>query len=786
MKALALAVALVLVFVLAALPPPAAAAPAPAADVPPAPLYRTLPLPDEGELRPTANGTLEWIGAEPVSGTPGSKTDCWEWGLVQRAWNPATGATSQRPLLLPGIVTRQLVAGRNTWFLSTTSCKREQTYRAGLQTPEGVLTLDTPAPLTYRSPRLVALTDDAVLAIELDATSRYPRSRVLRRQGRAIVAEPMPDLATPYRNDFAIVALDDHRVMLIGGSDSTYRGCSPCRATTQVLDTRERRWTAGPSMREARSEAVAFRLPDGSVLVAGGWTEADFWGPGPSATAERWDPARNAFEPLPPMPVPTALAHARWWPGREGRTLLLVEGMSAGVAAFDVATRTWFEAGAWRAGSEEGACAFFPFVKDGRTWAWQRFRSEGHYSSKSCENDDISLAELHLPRERGATASGPVAAELVTGHVGGTTFVAPDGERPALLVGGNIHVGMNGWPVSGAVDGVDAQGRLFALPALRHARRDPAVLRVGEGLLVVGGHNETAYRRESPPLPPEWLDSTARGLQARWRDLPAAAFAADAVVVPGGGGSLIEIAPDGALSRLRVQVKDGAPVFERAPWTRLSRPRHVTEASPVQARELADGRVVVAGGEVQSEKIALLVPEAERTGAGAGAASGAGAGDTYIGIGPWLPERRHEILDPATGRWTTSAPSRRAGGAVAILDDGRVVKAHPAEGDVAFGLEIHDPATKRWSDLPPPPAGFRAADPWRLSVQQGELLMSGALTVPGTDRSLRALWGFDFAARRWELLWHAERAVESGDGRARLVVLSRPGGRTLVVRTEAP
>ena len=75
-------------------------------DVPPAPLYRDMPLPSGGDVQRSSFGDLSWIDSEPVSGTPGSKTDCWQWGLVQRQWNPATGKTSKRPPGSRGSISR--------------------------------------------------------------------------------------------------------------------------------------------------------------------------------------------------------------------------------------------------------------------------------------------------------------------------------------------------------------------------------------------------------------------------------------------------------------------------------------------------------------------------------------------------------------------------------------------------------------------------------------------------------------------------------------------------------
>ncbi|MBK8530255.1 MAG: hypothetical protein IPL57_25240 [Rubrivivax sp.] len=80
-------------------------------------------------------------------------------------------------------------------------------------------------------------------------------------------------------------------------------------------------------MLEARSEHDATGLPDGSVLVTGGWTKKADWGKGPSATAERWNPATNRFEAVAPMPTGTALHRGFWLPGQEGKSLLITQGM---------------------------------------------------------------------------------------------------------------------------------------------------------------------------------------------------------------------------------------------------------------------------------------------------------------------------------------------------------------------------------------------------------------------------------------------------------------------------
>lgn len=81
-------------------------------------------------------------------------------------------------------------------------------------------------------------------------------------------------------------------------------------------------------------------------------------------------------------------------------------------------------------------------------------------------------------------------------------------------------------------------------------------------------------------------------------------------------------------------------------------------------RLLADGRIVAAGGKVQSDLISIADP----------ACAHADCPDTYQGFGSLVPARRHEVFDPAAGRWRHSALSRGAGLSAVVRADGRVVK----------------------------------------------------------------------------------------------------------------
>ncbi|MBL0292511.1 MAG: hypothetical protein IPQ15_18225 [Betaproteobacteria bacterium] len=171
--------------------------------------------------------------------------------------------------------------------------------------------------------------------------------------------------------------------------------------------------------------------------------------------------------------------------------------------------------------------------------------------------------------------------------------------------------------------------------------------------------------------------------------------------------------------------------LERHAWPKLNRARRATESSPISVRELADGRIIVAGGEMQVHKIALMSSDSHR----------ADAADEYVGIGPYLPSRRHEIYDPVTKLWKNSAPAGAPGGPAVILDDGRVMKvgtvadeSKPAE---IYGkpdrrvLEISNAEGTAWTECP---TGLGAGSRMRFNDQYKAFTVDARLFVSGVWR----------------------------------------------------
>jgi hypothetical protein len=93
--------------------------------------------------------------------------------------------------------------------------------------------------------------------------------------------------------------LPDGRVLIVGGC--VHDHCDgPAAADSEVFDPRTGRFTPGPQLQAGRFGHTATALPDGRVLVVGGFPrEAQ----PPLATAEVYDPATARFEPTSPMSV---------------------------------------------------------------------------------------------------------------------------------------------------------------------------------------------------------------------------------------------------------------------------------------------------------------------------------------------------------------------------------------------------------------------------------------------------------------------------------------------------
>jgi hypothetical protein len=111
-----------------------------------------------------------------------------------------------------------------------------------------------------------------VVPVESMSSPRAAHSATLLRSGEVLIAGGCP----------------------IDGCELDARG-----AETELFDPATGRFRAGPRLQRPRVGHAAFRLPDGHVVIAGGWHGAR-----PTAGTEIYDPARNAIAAGPAMTTP--------------------------------------------------------------------------------------------------------------------------------------------------------------------------------------------------------------------------------------------------------------------------------------------------------------------------------------------------------------------------------------------------------------------------------------------------------------------------------------------------
>jgi hypothetical protein len=134
------------------------------------------------------------------------------------------------------------------------------------------------------------------------------------------------DMAEP-RTDHAATLLLDGRVMVIGGTsivrDPDGTGLDHLSlATTELFDPVSGTWTAGPPLRDARGRhQTALTLPDGRVLVGGGYQGRGSRGVEWLTSVEIFDPSTNRWSRAAEVPTRHGWETATLL--RDGRVLVI-------------------------------------------------------------------------------------------------------------------------------------------------------------------------------------------------------------------------------------------------------------------------------------------------------------------------------------------------------------------------------------------------------------------------------------------------------------------------------
>jgi N-acetylneuraminic acid mutarotase len=172
------------------------------------------------------------------------------------------------------------------------------------------------------------------------STARHgpPTIQPTLQANRWVAAAAMPTA----RSELATVAGSDGRVFAMGG----YGGPDGSKLNTvEIYTPATHRWTTGAPMPTARSGLAATVGKDGRIYALGGAVGAVTAGQSPVATAEVYDPGRNRWAVIAPMPT------ARWAltaaTGADGRIYAMGGsngGLLASVDVFNPSNNTWASA----------------------------------------------------------------------------------------------------------------------------------------------------------------------------------------------------------------------------------------------------------------------------------------------------------------------------------------------------------------------------------------------------------------------------------------------------------
>jgi hypothetical protein len=105
------------------------------------------------------------------------------------------------------------------------------------------------------------------------------------------------------RRSFSATVLADGRVLVAGGSQVDKPQLAPFREA-EIFSPSTGAWTATGSMSTGRDEQLALRLEDGRVLVAGGAAQLTTKGLSSTWRTETWDPVSGIWTDQPHMLKP--------------------------------------------------------------------------------------------------------------------------------------------------------------------------------------------------------------------------------------------------------------------------------------------------------------------------------------------------------------------------------------------------------------------------------------------------------------------------------------------------
>ena len=284
------------------------------------------------------------------------------------------------------------------------------------------------------------------------------------------------------RADFTATKLADGRVLVVGGVVYGSEYAWEILSTAEIYDPVARTWTMAGRMAAPRSSHTATLLHDGTVLIAGGWSDDRAM-----ATAEIYDPSTGTFASTGRM------ASARYGHTatllRDGK-VLAVRGSSEGdlfttlksAEVYDPATGRWTATMGLARGSVSHTASLLP---DGRVLV------AGGYPGGGPSPPPLAVAEIFDPE----SATWSRAADLQVRRWGHSAVVMADGR--VLIAGGNGS--SFGYLDLGSVEAFDpGTASWIGLRPLNAGRTSHTATVLRDGRVLVVGGEVISNRRASP------------------------------------------------------------------------------------------------------------------------------------------------------------------------------------------------------------------------------------------------------------------------------------------------
>ncbi len=371
----------------------------------------------------------------------------------------------------------------------------------------------------------------------------------------------------------AATLLADGSVLLTGPDLATGSGAVPATLYREPAAA----WSPGGGLPVASSGHTATPLPDGRLLVAGGWS-----GIAPLSRAALWDPGASSSAPsATSAPLAMFAATGSLATGRAGHTATLLASGRVLVAGGLGATGSLASAESYDPAS--GLWTATASLAAGRAWHTATLLASGRVLAAGGESGGSSLAtaEIHDP----STGTWAPAGSLAGARARHAALLLPDGR--VLVVGG-----VAGGVALASVEVFDpAVGTWSATGALAVGRSRHAAVRLpGGDVLACGGWNAGALASAEVYRASAGTWTTAAPMRAARLDAPAVALGEGRILVAGGNG------PGGPLA--------GAEFFDPAAaasaaglgaW--LAAPPLARARAAHSLTRLPDGRVIAVGDE---------------------------------------------------------------------------------------------------------------------------------------------------------------------------------------------